>query len=384
MDHRSRAANLRIGFRARFEAEPRVFRAPGRVNLIGEHTDYNDGFVMPAAIDFAAFAAVAPRNDGQVQVYSENLDECREFDPNDTTAQPRRQWTDYVQGVAVALAKDGLALHGANLMIASDVPIGAGLSSSAALEVSVACALAANSGLQLKPLRIAQLSQRAENEFAGMRCGIMDQFTSCFGEEGNALMLDCRTLEHRSLPIPPGVMLVVANTMVKHELAAGEYNRRRDDCEAGARSFGVAALRDVNGDEFARRASELPERIRKRCRHVISENARVGKAAEALLGHDCEAFGRLMDASHRSLRDDYEVSCAELDLMVELARQVPGVYGARMTGGGFGGCTVNLVREEAVASLRETLARKYREATGISPDVYVCRPSQGAGEVAAA
>ncbi len=381
MDCESKAAKLRAEFRARFGAEPRIFRAPGRVNLIGEHTDYNDGFVMPAAIDFACFAAVAPRSDGRAQVYSRNLDEAWEFDLNDASARPRRQWPDYVQGVAVVLAKEGLRLGGANLFVDSDVPIGAGLSSSAALEVSVACALLANSGLRLEPLRVAQLCQRAENEFTGMRCGIMDQFTACFGERGNALMLDCRTLAYQRLPIPPGVVLVVANTMVKHELAAGEYNRRREDCEAGARSFGVAALRDVTEDEFARRAQELPERIRMRCRHVISENARVERAAEALLRHDCEEFGRLMDASHRSLRDDYEVSCSELDLMVELARQVPGVYGARMTGGGFGGCTVNLVREEAVAQLRETLAAKYREAAAISPDVYVCHPTQGAGEM---
>jgi galactokinase len=369
-------------FKARCRAAPRVYRAPGRVNLIGEHTDYNDGFVMPAAIEFSTCVAMAPRMGRRLSVGSLTLDQSFEIDLSER-APPRHDWTDYVAGVAYTLQDEGLELAGADLLIDSDVPLGAGLSSSAALEVSVAHALLAASGLQRETLSIALACQRAENEFVGVRSGIMDQFASCFGREGHALLIDCRKLEHHSLTIPPGVSLVICNTMVKHELSGGEYNKRRADCEEASRLLRVRALRDIQPDEFARRAVELPGRIRARARHVVSENARVEQAARALASHDLTAFGRLMNESHQSLHDDYEVTCPELDAMAALAREVPGVYGARMTGGGFGGCTINLVEHNAVDRVRETVAAGYRKQFSIEPEIYVTRAAAGAGEVAA-
>lgn len=367
-------------FGRRFGGRPRVFRAPGRVNLIGEHTDYNEGFVMPAAIDLAAWAAVAPQEGREVRVVSLDLDEEFAFSLDDEAGR-RGQWTDYVEGVARALEAGGFRLRGARLLVSSDVPIGSGLSSSAALEVSSARALLAAAEAEADPLTVARLCQRAENEFVGVRSGIMDQYASCFGREGSALLLDCRSLESEALPLPDGVTIVVCNTMVKHSLAGGEYNLRRADCEEAARLLGVRALRDVTAEEFARRADELPERLRRRARHVITENARVGEAAAALTSSDLAAFGRAMNESHSSLRDDYEVSCKELDLMADLGRARPGVYGARMMGGGFGGCTINLVEESAVEGFLREVPEAYERGTGLKPAVYLCRASEGAGEV---
>ena len=360
---------------------PRVFRAPGRVNLIGEHTDYNEGFVMPAATDLAAFAAVAPSEGRRVSVVSLDINEEFSFDLDDAGAKRRGQWGDYVQGVALSLEAGGFSLRGAQIVLSSEVPMGSGLSSSAALEVASARALLAAAGLEADPLAVARLCQRAENEFVGVRSGIMDQYAACFGQEGHALLLDCRSLESRALPVPEGVRIVVCNTMVKHSLAGGEYNLRRADCEEAARLLGVRALRDVEPGEFARRADELPERLRRRARHVITENARVAEAAAALTASDLGAFGRAMNESHFSLRDDYEVSCAELDLMAELGRGRPGVYGARMMGGGFGGCTVNLVEEGAVEGFFREVPAAYERETGLKPALYVCRASEGASEV---
>ncbi|HLM58481.1 MAG TPA: galactokinase [Pyrinomonadaceae bacterium] len=368
-------------FGRRFGGRPRVFRAPGRVNLIGEHTDYNEGFVMPAATDLATWAAVAPQEGREVRVVSLELDEEFAFSLDDTGAGRRGQWTDYVQGVARSLEAGGFRLRGARLLVSSDVPIGSGLSSSAALEVSSARALLAAAEAEADPLTVARLCQRAENEFVGVRSGIMDQYASCFGREGHALLLDCRSLESEALPLPGGVAIVVCNTMVKHSLAGGEYNLRRADCEEAARLLGVRALRDVTAEGFARRAAELPERLRRRARHVVTENARVGGAAAALKSSDLGAFGRAMNESHFSLRDDYEVSCKELDLMADLGRARPGVYGARMMGGGFGGCTINLVEEPAVESFLAEVPQAYERETGLKPAVYLCRASEGAGEV---
>lgn len=376
-----RGDRLRDEFRAVYGAEPRVFRAPGRVNLIGEHTDYNEGFVMPAATEFATFVAAAADEGRTVAVLSRELGERFEFDLDDEDARPRSAWTDYVQGVALMLRRAGYRLSGARLMIESDVPIGSGMSSSAALEVSTALALLAVAGESAERLEVVRLCQRAENEFVGARVGVMDQFASCFGRDGHALLLDCRTLEARPLPVPDEARLVVCNTMVQHKLAGGEYNERRADCEEAARRLGVAALRDVGAEEFDGRAGRLPERLLKRARHVVTENARVQQAASALVAADLDTFGRLMNESHRSLRDDYEVSVRELDLMAELARRVPGVYGARMMGGGFGGCTINLVGERAVERVLAEVARGYEAETGIRPDLYVCRAADGAGEV---
>ena len=361
--------------------EPRLFRAPGRVNLIGEHTDYNDGFVMPAAIEFSTIAAVSPRTDSKVHVYSKTLDKSFEFDLDDPAPKPVDDWSDYVAGTAYSLRDGGAKLRGANLLIDSDVPLGSGLSSSAAIEVSTAYALLAIAGVAMEPIQIALACQRAENHFVGVRSGIMDQFASCFGALGHALMLDCRSLGHQKLPLPPNVSLVVCNTMVKHELAAGEYNQRRADCEEGAKALGIRALRDITVEEFADRGKVLPERIFRRCRHVVTENARVEEAAQALRSHDCAVFGELMNESHASLDQDYEVTCPELNVMVELARQVSGVYGARMTGGGFGGCTINLVQTDAVERFHQMVAKGYQERTGLAPEIYVTAASQGATEV---
>ena len=366
----------------------RTYRAPGRVNLIGEHTDYNDGFVMPAAIGLSTFVTVSPREGRELSLFSENFSEQVEFDLDDPDPRPAGRWSDYPRGVAVTLERAGYRLRGASLRIRGEVPIGSGLSSSAAIEVATCYALLDNSELSVDPVKMAKLCQRAENEFVGMRCGIMDQFVSCCGQSGKALMLDCRSLDYKLVPLPQETRLVICNTMVKHSLAAGEYNIRRAECEAGVRHFAqslpnVRALRDVTEADLKRYGNDLSEVIYRRCRHVITENARVLKAAKALERGDLEIFGGLMNESHHSLRDDYQVSCKELDVMVELARKVRGVYGARMTGGGFGGCTINFVNAENVEEFKQTVAQGYTEATGLVPEIYVCSAAEGAEEVTA-
>jgi len=381
------AAELGKRFETAFGGQARIYRAPGRVNLIGEHTDYNDGFVMPAAIDFATWMAISPREDRKLVVRSENISELAEFDLDAPSARGQHHWSDYVFGVAVVLEQAGHRLRGGNMLVYGEVPIGAGLSSSAAIEVASGYALLENSGLPVDRIGLARLCQRAENEFVGMRCGIMDQFISCCGRADRALMLDCRSLDYRLLPLPPQVSLVICNTMVKHELAGGEYNQRRAECEAGvhhlARSLPqVRALRDVTLADLDRYGRDLPDVVYRRCRHVVSEDDRVGEAAAALERGDVAQFGRLMAESHRSLRDDYEVSCAELDLMVELAGKVDGVFGARMTGGGFGGCTINLVASDRVEDFKRAVVAGYEQGTGRAPQVYVSTAAEGAGEIA--
>ena len=380
------AAELRRAFQARWATTPRIFRAPGRVNLIGEHTDYNDGFVMPAAVDFSTWVAAAARPDRVISVYSDNFSESREFPLDDSGPQRRDDWSDYVRGVAIVVERAGHRLRGTNLLIKGLVPIGSGLSSSAALEIATAFALLGVARITLDRTEIARLGQSAENDFVGMMCGIMDQFIACHAQAGHALMLDCRSLEYRRVPLPPGVRLVIGNTMVRHELAGGEYNRRRADCREGVRILTralphIRALRDVSIAELEKFGRDLPATVFRRCRHVITENVRVEKTAAALEEKNLERVGRLMAESHASLRDDYEVSCPELDRMAEIAAAQPGVYGARMTGGGFGGCTVNLVREERVDEFRTAVSRLYREATGIEPVLYLTNAAGGAGEV---
>lgn len=365
-----------------------MFRAPGRVNLIGEHTDYNDGFVMPAALDFCTYVAVGTRGDRMLSVHSLDFDETVDLEMDALRSGPTGHWSDYVRGVAAVLRAHGVAIAGANFVIKGEVPIGAGLSSSAAIEVATALAVLAASGTHLARREVAAVCQRAEHEYAGTQCGIMDQFISCFGQVNHALLLDCRTLDYEALPIPDSVRIVICNSMVKHELAGGEYNRRRADCESGAQLLqgfypNVRALRDVDLQQLKQYAGQMPERIYRRCRHVVSENARTLEAAAALKKGDLGLFGKLMYASHVSLRDDYEVSCPELDLLVELAGGHGGVIGARMTGGGFGGCTVNLLEAEAVESFHSSIAHRYQMATGKEPAIYVCAASDGAGEVGA-
>lgn len=373
-------------FHTIFSAEPIVAEAPGRVNLIGEHTDYNDGFVMPAAVQFHTTVAIAPRREKRLVVFSENYAEQMEFDLDPLPKTARSHWSDYVVGVAQELQQQGVALPGCGLLIHGDVPQGAGLSSSASLEVAVCRALLEVAGESLAGAEMALLCQRAENEFVGARCGIMDQFISVHAEQNHALQLDCRSLEFSQQPLPAEVRVVICNTMVKHSVAAGEYNRRRQECETGARWFaerrpGVKALRDVSLEEFCDSESAFPETIRKRCRHVISENARVMEASNALREGDLAKFGKLMGESHASLRDDFEVSCRELDLMVDLATQIEGVYGARMTGGGFGGCTVNLVKADGVEEFQTRIAAEYERAVGRRPEIYVCVASSGVRRV---
>ena len=382
------AAELQTGFRQRYGTHARVYRAPGRVNLIGEHTDYNDGFVMPVAIEFSVWIAIAPRDDRKLVVYSENFSESAQLALDEPDSLARGQWSDYVQGVAVMLQESGHPLRGANMLIRGDVAIGSGLSSSAAIEVATGFALLENSGLPVNRVELAKLCRRAENEFVGARVGIMDQFVSCCGQAGQALMLDCRSLDYRLLPIPSDVRLVICNTMVKHDLASGAYNTRRAECEEGVRRLSsrlphVRALRDVRVEDLDRYRTDLPQTIYKRCRHVVTENKRVRDATAALEKADLLTFGRLMAESHISLKDDYEVSCPELDLMVELARQVEGVYGARMTGGGFGGSTVDLVDKRAVEEFRRRVASAYQKSTGHSPQILVSAAAEGAGEVRA-
>ena len=380
-------AELPDRFKKLYGESPVLVQAPGRVNLIGEHTDYNEGFVLPAAITFQTQIAIARRGDRRLVVASENYSEQVEFDLERLPGSGRGHWSDYVIGVVRLLESKLGRLPGANLLIHGEVPQGAGLSSSASLEVAVCRAILEIAGKTLGGVDIARLCQQAENEFVGVRCGIMDQFVSMHGKSNHALRLDCRSLEYALLPMPAGISLAICNTMVRHSVAAGEYNQRRAECESGARFFaervpGVKALRDVSLEDFERYSEEMPEVIRKRCRHVLTENPRVSRAAEALRAGDLEQFGRLMAESHASLRDDFAVSCEELDLMVRLAQGNPGVYGARMTGGGFGGCTINLVREGDVDNFKEKVAAEYERVTGRPPEIYVCTAAEGAGLLA--
>lgn len=372
--------NLKAEFSEKYGTAPRIFRAPGRVNLIGEHTDYNDGFVMPCAIDFATYVAVAAREDRKIRVASMNFAGEYEFDLDAPTEAVAEGWARYVQGIALILERNGFNLRGANLLIDSTVPIGAGLSSSAALEVANGFALTAISGAEIEKWQLAKIGQAAEHEFAGVRSGIMDQFASVFGTENHALFLDCRSFEWEPVPLS-GAQFIICNTKTKHDLADGEYNKRRADCEQAAALLGHKSLRDVTINEFNAKGKDLPERLLRRARHVITENVRVLAAINSLKNGNLTQFGRLMNASHESLRFDYEVSSAELDLMVEIVRRQKGVLGARMTGGGFGGCTVNLLESPASEEFVETVAAEYENATGIAPEMYVCNAAAGVSEI---
>jgi galactokinase len=365
-----------------------LIRAPGRVNLIGEHTDYNDGFVMPIAIDRYTEVRATPRSDRKLLVRSAGIGATAEISLDELPDTAPGEWSRYVSAVAWALRDAGHVVAGAELEIHSTVPAGAGLSSSAALEVCCAYALLRLAGVEPDRTALALLCQRAENEYVGARCGIMDQYIACQGRAGHALLLDCRTLEHRHVPLrfrTSAVRIVVCNSMVRHALAGGEYNERRAQCEAGVRHLArrrpdIRALRDVDTGELQRLSAGMDPIVLRRCRHVVGENLRVLAAAETLIHGDAPAFGALMYASHSSLRDDYEVSCRELDLLVELARGLDGVLGARMTGGGFGGCTVNLVRAEAIAPFTAAITTGYHQATGRTPQVFVCEAADGVSE----
>ena len=378
-----KASELASDFEKIFGGQPRIFRAPGRVNLIGEHTDYNDGYVMPAAIGFFTQVAIAARPDRKLVLRSEEIDGDFEFDLDHLPPSRVGAWCDYVLGVASLLQQDGHPLRGANLLVQGDVPIGAGLSSSAAVEVASALALLDLNGDRLALAEVAKLCQRAENSFVGARVGIMDQFVSCMAKAGHAFFLDCRSLAFKLVPLPPDIRLVVCNTMVKHALASGSYNIRRAECEEGVRILArwdptIRALRDVTGALLEQHQNDLPENVFKRCSHVVRENQRVLDAVASLTGGNLTRVGELMRDSHRSLRDLYQVSSRELDVMVEAAEGLPGYCGGRMTGGGFGGCTVNLVHSANADDFSERIARRYHDATGIQPNVYICSAEDGA------
>jgi len=356
--------------------EAKVTKAPGRVNLIGEHTDYNDGFVLPTPISRHVWAAAATNESGTANLYAGDYDERASFDLDDIRFDVYHSWANYVMGVAWALLEEGHSLGGVDLAISGDVPVGAGLSSSAAIEVAVARMFVHLFGLEIDPVELAYIGKRAENEFVGVQSGIMDQFVGSLGRLGEALFIDCRTNEHESIPMPEGVRVVIVNTMVVRELQSSAYNERRRQCEEGVRMLrkeipNVQALRDVSLGGLQRFRGVLPDVIMKRCIHVVSENSRVLEAVKAFRDDDVVSFGELMYDSHVSLRDDYEVSCAELDILVEAAKGIRGTLGARMTGAGFGGCTVNLVEEDRVPHFAKEIVERYRSATGTVPDVYM-------------
>ena len=374
----SRSQQVKEAFARRYGREPLVIvRAPGRVNLIGEHTDYNDGFVLPIAIDRSVLFAAAPGSDRRVVLHALDLGRETSFDLGYIEEDEDEPWSNYQRGVAHFLQAEGYWLKGMEALFTSNVPVGAGLSSSAAVEVAAAYAFSVLGDFTLDRVRMALLCQRAENEFAGVPCGIMDQFIVALGKRGHALLIDCRSLAYEQVPLPSGACVVVADTRVSRSLAGSAYPVRRAQCEEAARLLGVRALRDVTSEAFERRAGELSEAVRRRARHVISENARVLEGVAALKRGDLADFGRLMCESHRSLRDDYEVSGPELDIMVAAAMQVEGCYGSRLTGAGFGGCTISLVANDAVDEFTRTVAARYQAATGKEPALYVCTAADG-------
>jgi galactokinase len=373
-------------FRNRYGIEQgiRVFRAPGRVNLIGEHTDYNLGFVLPIALDLACFVAAADSPDGTLRIYSEEKQESRDW-PVEQIARLEQSgdWSDYVIGVAQELLRAGYSLAPKSLLIRSTVPEGSGLSSSAALEISSALALLA--GREIAPLQLAQLCQRAEVQFVGLPCGIMDQYISVLAREHAALKIDCRSLENEPVALPDGIEILAVNSMVKHALGQSAYKERTEQCSAAVDAIrrldpAVASLRDVSVPLLDQAAGTMPALTVRRAHHVITENARVGLFADACRRADLERMGQLLLESHLSLQHDYEVSCPELDFLVNTAIGIEGTLGARMTGGGFGGCTVNLLRRSAGDRFRRAIVSAYKDRFGVTPQVFECRPSPGAGE----
>lgn len=369
-------------FGKHFPEKPLLVVSPGRVNLIGEHTDYNEGFVLPGATDKAIVLAVAPRADTTCHFVSVDFDQEFRCELGALHRSPLR-WPDYLQGVIDQVLLAGHRIGGINCVFGGDVPIGAGMSSSAAIEGGLAFALNALFGLKLDDLTLVKLAQKAENEFVGLRCGIMDMFINIHGREKSVLKLDCRSLEFERFPFErPDLRIVVADTLVRRELAGSEYNVRRGQCEAGvsilrAHDPEIRSLRDVSLDLLREHQGEFDPVVYRRCDYVVRENIRVGEAAAALLRNDFAAFGELMNASHAGLRDDYEVSSAELDALVEAARRVPGVLGSRMMGAGFGGCAISLVEADSVPDFETRVARDYEGATGNVPKIHVIRIEAG-------
>lgn len=371
-----------------FTDEPLLFRSPGRLNLIGEHTDYNMGFVLPAAIDKAIYFAISPRTDTMCKLFAADLNEAYEFSLENLSKSPK-SWANYLIGVVDQLIKAGHKLKGFNCVFGGDIPIGAGLSSSAAIEAGLAFALNHLFDLGIDKLSLVKLAQKAENEFVGVNCGIMDQFINIFGESGNALRIDCRSLEYELVPFDyDNISVVFFNTNVSHSLASSKYNLRREECNKGVEIIKkefptVTSLRDVNSEMLETLKAEMEPLTYRRCKYVVGENERLLKACDALKVHDLEKFGALLYETHEGLSRDYEVSCPELDFLVEAVKEFPPVYGARMMGGGFGGCTINIIENEAVAEVTSQIAKKYEEKFNREATVYVTKISAGTSIVSA-
>lgn len=385
-----RVEDIKTRFKTIYGSDPAmVLRAPGRVNLIGEHTDYNDGFVLPAAIERSVLIAASPRSDRTVNGYAANYNRSTNFslDKLEHAAETSDRWSNYMRAMAWTLTGEGMRLQGVNLVVAGDVPLGSGLSSSAAMLVACGLLFSEAAGSRLEPVRLALLAQKAEREFVGVNVGIMDQYISALGKQHNALLIDTRSLTYKAVPLPSeGVSIVIADTNKRRGLVESEYNTRRSECEKAVsilKSFlpSITALRDVSVEEFKQYEHELPEPVRSRARHVITEDARTLQMADALSKGDIELCGKLMNESHESLRQDYAVSCKELDSLVEAARSIPGVYGARMTGAGFGGCTVSLVADEAVPDFEARVPKLYKSATGLDASLLFTGAAEGAGRL---
>jgi len=362
-----------------------AFSAPGRVNLIGEHTDYNEGFVLPIAIGKKIIMLGQLRNDRLVQVFDPGYKVKTKFSLDNLTPLKKDTWANYLMGVMDEIKKAGYPLQGANLIFISNIPKGAGLSSSAALEVVTALTMAKLNLLEIKPVEVARLCQRAENNFVGVACGIMDQYVSCLGQKNYTLFIDCKSNNYELIPFKdPNYQVLICNSKIQRGLANSEYNRRREECKIATEFFKhklnreIRALRDITIDEYKKYQAQLPEIIARRARHVISENYRVQTGVQALREGNFSAFGKLMVESHRSLKNDYEVSCPELDFLVNLALKQEGILGARMTGAGFGGCTVNLIEKNYIDAFKKSIKNEYKKITGINPDIYLTRPAKGA------
>lgn len=373
-------------FKKAFGAPPQcMVRAPGRVNLIGEHTDYNDGFVLPCAIDYETRVAATPRAGGRLRVLAADCGDALDEFALDAPITPRADapWANYVRGVLRMLQLRGVALQGADLAIAGDVPQGAGLSSSASLEVAVLQAVNALQGLALDPTEIALLAQQAENEFVGCQCGIMDQLISARGQAGHALLIDCRSHAARPVPLPADLAVMIVHSRVARGLVDSAYNKRRRQCEAAAAHYRVKALRDVDAAQLDAGAAGLDPLVLRRARHIVTENQRTLDAADALAAGDLRRLGALMAASHVSMRDDFQITVPAIDRLVEIAQAAIGPQGgARMTGGGFGGCVVALLPQARVAAVQAAIEAAYRSPGGDMARVWVCHACDGVGEVA--
>jgi galactokinase len=380
-DPQSRA---RDAYRRHFGTEPEMlFRAPGRVNIIGEHTDYNDGFVLPCAIDRETVVAIGCNQEASITAVASDFGEHHDsFALAGPIEHVQADWANYVRGVAHQMIAEGITLCGAQMAIAGNVPLGSGLSSSAALEVAVGNALAGIAGQPVDPVQMAKIAQRAENDFVGCACGIMDQLISARGQAGHALLIDCRSLDCTPVSLPDGVSIIIAHSGVRHAHAGGEYNDRRQQCEAAAQHYDVSALRDLTFEQLEAGKGGLDDVSYRRARHVVTENARTEAAALALKRGNLERLGELMEQSHRSMRDDFEITVPAVDeLAAIMAAPLAGEGGARMTGGGFGGCVIALAPDARVAAVVKAVADQYRTPEGLPADVFVCQPSAGAGRL---